>query len=205
MKRRGVPLPGRPELSGQPWDTDTPGLHPVGAAGGSSIGLALYSLGRLEVDAGSLDDALPLLEEALLLLRRIDDRRGVALTLNGLGRAALRRGLPLQAEPLVREALAAFAELGNRVDVPECLEELAFIADAVDQPLAAARLLGAAAAMRSLTGAVTTVDESAVSDLTQRLSADPQHAAAYHDGSRFSLEQAVAYALSLAHANNAGA
>jgi len=171
----------------------------------SSIGLALYSLGRLEVDAGSLDDALPLLEEALLLLRRIDDRRGVALTLNGLGRAALRRGLPLQAEPLVREALAAFAELGNRVDVPECLEELAFIADAVDQPLAAARLLGAAAAMRSLTGAVTTVDESAVSDLTQRLSADPQHAAAYHDGSRFSLEQAVAYALSLAHANNAGA
>jgi tetratricopeptide (TPR) repeat protein len=164
-----------------------------------AIGLALYSLGRLEVDAGSLDAAGPLLDEALGLLRRIGDRRGVALTLNGLGRAALRRGLPLQAEPLVAEALAAFAELGNRVDIPECLEELALIAEAKGQPPVAARLLGAAGTLRSLTGAYTSIDEQAIADLRRRLGDDAQLQAALHDGSRFSQEQAVAYALALSN------
>lgn len=165
----------------------------------AAIGLALYSLGRLEVDAGSLDVAGPLLDEALVLLRRIGDRRGVALALNGLGRAALRRGLPLQAGPLVAEALAAFAELGNRVDIPECLEELALIAGAKGQPLAAARLLGAAGTLRDLTGAYTSIDEPLLTALRRQLGGDPQHAAALQDGSRFSQEEAVRYALALSN------
>ena len=110
---------------------------------------------------GSLLEAQPLLGEALTLLRRIGDPRGVALSLNGLGRAALRRGEPAEARSAYRAALVTFAELGNRIDIPECLEELALVAEASGQALRAARLLGAASAMRNVTGARFSVDEQA--------------------------------------------
>ncbi len=163
----------------------------------SAIGLALYSLGRLEVDCGSLEEAQPLLEEAVDRLRRIGEARGVALTLNGLGRVALRRGQPAEAESLVRQALVTFAELGNLVDIPECLEELAFAADASGRLLRTARLLGAAAAMRSITGAIIASDERLVAALLRRIAADPQQQAALQEGAHFSQEQAVAYALAV--------
>ncbi len=163
----------------------------------SAIGLALYSLGRLEVDHGSVEEAQPLLEEALDILRRAGDPRGVALALNGLGRAALRRNDPALADRLIRDALVTFAELGNRIDIPECLEELAIVTDACGHAGRAARLLGAASAMRNVTGARFSVDEQAIARLLLRMSEDPELKAALVEGNQLSQEQAVAYALSL--------
>ena len=162
----------------------------------SAIGLALYSLGRLEVDHGSVEEAEPLLDEALAILRRAGDPRGVALVRNGLGRAALRRNEPAAADRLIRDALVTFAELGNRIDIPECLEELAIVAKACGHTERAARLLGAASAMRNVTGARFSVDEQVIAQLLLRMSEDPQCKAALLEGNQFSQDQAVGYALS---------
>jgi predicted ATPase/DNA-binding SARP family transcriptional activator len=161
----------------------------------SAIGLALYSLGRLEVDYGSLEAAQPLLQEALEILQRIEDPRGVALALNGLGRAALRRGEPRAAEALLRSALATFAELGNRIDIPECLEELALVAEACDEHLRSAQLLGAAAAMRAITGARFSVDKQALAGILHQIGADGAYKAAFAEASHWSQDEAVVYAL----------
>ncbi|MFN8467643.1 MAG: BTAD domain-containing putative transcriptional regulator [Caldilineaceae bacterium] len=162
----------------------------------SAIGLALYSLGRLEVDHGSVEEAQPLLEEALDILRRAGDPRGVALALNGLGRAALRRNEPAVADRLIRDALVTFAELGNRIDIPECLEELAIVAAACGHDVRAAWLLGAASAMRDVTGARFSVDEQAIAHLLLHMSENPEWQAALVEGNQLSQEKAVAYALS---------
>ncbi len=89
-----------------------------------------------------------------------------------------------------------FAELGNRIDIPECLEELALVAEACGQELRAARLLGAASAMRNVTGARFSVDEQAVAGMLLRMSEDPERKAALVEGNHFSQDQAVVYALS---------
>ena len=72
-----------------------------------------------------------------------------------------------------------------------------------DQPLAAARLQGAAAALRSLTGAFLTIDALAVADLRRQLAGDLQREFAFQEalqeGGRLNQAQAVAYALSLSN------
>ena len=88
------------------------------------------------------------------------------------------------------------AELGNRIDIPECLEELAIVAEACGRAVRAARLLGAASAMRTVTGARFSVDEQAIARMLLRGSEEPQWKAALVEGNQMSQEQAVAYALS---------
>lgn len=161
----------------------------------SAIGLALYSLGRLEVDHGSVEEAQPLLEEALEILQRAGDPRGWRWHATGW-RVALRRGDPAAAEQFIRDALVTFAELGNRIDIPERLEELALVAATCGRELRASQLLGAASAMRSVTGARFSVDEQAIARLLLRISENPEWKAALVEGNQLSQEQAVAVALS---------
>ena len=86
--------------------------------------------------------------------------------------------------------------MGNRIDIPECLEELAIVAAACGRDERAARLLGAASAMRNVTGARFSVDEQAIARLLLRMSEDPPCKSALVEGHQLSQEQAVAYALS---------
>jgi DNA-binding CsgD family transcriptional regulator len=62
-----------------------------------------------------------LLEEALVILRQMDDQLGIALMLRHQGEAERRRGDAAQAEALLVEALALFRELGVQQSVASTL------------------------------------------------------------------------------------
>ncbi len=71
-----------------------------------------------------------------------------------LGRLALARGDRTAAESLHHEALAGIAERGFRIGLAPALEALAAVAEALESATEAARLLGAAGAIRSDLGLV---------------------------------------------------
>ena len=81
------------------------------------------------------------------------DKQGQATALINLSRAALYQGAAPQAAAHGLESLVLLRELGDREGLAECLEVLAGAAGALDQPLRAAQLFGAAEALRESIGA----------------------------------------------------
>ena len=115
---------------------------------------------------------------------------------------ARRRGEVAEAEALQREALALYQELGDQRGCARGLEELASTAGVAGQGERAARLLGAAAAVRETIGAPQPPQEQ--TDVEQAVAAaraalgEEAWAAAYAAGRALSLEQAIAEALARA-------
>ena len=106
---------------------------------------AATNLGRCLACLGDVAAAVPLLEEALLLRRRIGDQRGVANTLHHLADALERNGELLRAQALADEALAIARTVGDRFVTVRALiglgrvayarRELDSAADYLDQAL----------------------------------------------------------------------
>ncbi len=115
-------------------------------------GLALSFLGALAYAQDALPLATSRFEEALLDQRGVDDRWGIGFSLVGLGYAARDRGDSARAAASFAEGLARFTELGDRRMIALALDGVAGLAIAWRQPERAARLLGAAAAMRETGG-----------------------------------------------------
>jgi predicted ATPase/transcriptional regulator with XRE-family HTH domain len=122
------------------------------------IALHLIGLGRVACAGGAAGRAGRLLEEARERLERLGDRRSLAACQRALALAAWDRGDGVRARALLGESLAACRALGDREGIAGCLEGLAAVAagrddaDAADDaggPAQAARLLGAAAALRA--------------------------------------------------------
>jgi predicted ATPase len=165
-----------------------------------AVGLSLYSLGRLYVDH---DETMwqrtalaePLLREALALLEAQQDARGTALALNALGRLALFEGRPGEAAAPIRAALERFAALGNAVDIAECLEELAQIAAAEGNAARAARICGAAEALREHLGVPAQPHHTTFVQTLRRQVAEATWAGAWAEGRRLSQAEAVEAAL----------
>jgi non-specific serine/threonine protein kinase len=87
-------------------------------------------------------------EEALRLSEAAGDREGRARAIHGLAYIAYKsRDYPRAAE-LSRETLAARWKMDDHYDLPASFEDLADIAGQTGRPLAAARLYGAAEALR---------------------------------------------------------
>jgi predicted ATPase/DNA-binding SARP family transcriptional activator/DNA-binding CsgD family transcriptional regulator len=160
----------------------------------------LFMMGYLELAHGNDERATTLLEEAIAGSREVGDKGIVAFSLQGLGMAATLRGEPERAEALLKESLAIVVEQGiSKADVAESLEGLAGAAVALGQHLRAARLWGAAGALREVS--------RPWSD-TERLLHEPWLVAArshldeatweeaFADGKAMGLEEAVEYALS---------
>ncbi len=123
----------------------------LGEAEGSAW--ALLSLGVAAQYRGELERARRLLGESRALAERIGFREGVAWAAHELGLVALRQRDPA-AETLLREGLAIHRELGDRWRTASVLEDLAQAAVAAEppRPERAARLLGAAQAVRDEIG-----------------------------------------------------
>jgi non-specific serine/threonine protein kinase len=121
-----------------------------------AIAWAGVTLFYLAVSASLLQDyarSHALAEEALRLCRQAGFASGMAMTFGRLGSQAFTEGDFAAAERHFREALALRLELDDRYGMANQLTELAYVAAAAGEEERAARLDGAAAALRQVTGA----------------------------------------------------
>jgi DNA-binding NarL/FixJ family response regulator len=127
------------------------------------------------------------------------DTRGVAFTLLNLGKLLLSRNDIDRATAATREGLTLAAELGDRELIATGLERAATVAAAHDQRPRALRLLAAADALRERIGVPLAAAERAVTELALGASwtdrASPSLHAVWEAGRRYTIEEAVASAL----------
>jgi non-specific serine/threonine protein kinase len=112
---------------------------------------ASSNLGRLAEAKGDHVRARDYLERALVVFRELGDRRGSASTLNSLGLVLEAEGDREGARQSLRESLTIFHQLGELRRISSLLNALGGLESAEDPPLAA-RLLGAAEAIRGQMG-----------------------------------------------------
>jgi predicted ATPase/class 3 adenylate cyclase len=117
------------------------------------IAVSLNNLAMVAHEQGEFDQAEELYSESLTLFHQVNDARGIAATLSNRGALMNDQGNARQAEAFFSESLSILKELGQRDDIIECLEGFAGIALLSGQPRRAARLLGAAQALRETIGA----------------------------------------------------
>jgi tetratricopeptide (TPR) repeat protein len=120
---------------------------------GDAWGLAwsLYTLAFLKLAQGDLVQAQPALHAALAQLRQQSMPFGAFRTLLALGHTRFEQGDLVRAEALYREGLALCREAPFLTIITTGLEGLAMVVAARGQPLRAARLRGAAEALREMT------------------------------------------------------
>ena len=125
------------------------------------ISFALSGLGELAVRQGQYEHAQRFLEESLALRRAHGDLWGTGTSLGSLGWAALRQGDYARMRAVLKESIAVRLDIGDRSGIAWCLEKLAEGAlfesrarSSRDGLARAARILGAAAAIRAPLGSV---------------------------------------------------
>ena len=114
---------------------------------------SLISLGTVARYQGEAEHAAALLTESRALAEGIGFREGIAWCCEQLGLLAAVDGDP-GAITLLRRSLELHSELRDRWRMSSVLEDLAAIAQALDRAPSAARLLGAAEAIRDAIGTV---------------------------------------------------
>lgn len=116
---------------------------------GNQHGVAgsLNNLGSVLLDQGDYQRARHRYGEALEIYRTLGDRRGAAIALNGLGLAAMRLGDEACVRAL-RESLELRVAIADKLGIAKSLESLAALAGWQRHAEAAARLAGAADALR---------------------------------------------------------
>jgi len=161
---------------------------------------SLSQLGLVARKHGDYELARTYYDESLAIQRELGDRRGIATTLRNLGLVAWHQGAVARAAEFLEESLIMRKAQGNRTGIAECLEGLARVAE---PPERAAKLLGAATALREAVG--TPLPPAERSDHDRLLEAvrtplGPEaFAAAWDQGRAMSLEDAVGEALRSPH------
>lgn len=162
----------------------------------------LTFLGLAAVDEGDHDRAVARFEESLVLNRELGDRRGIALCFTCLGMTELSRGDRERAAAPLEEALRQLQDRGDRVGIATGLLGLAGVALSRGRPARAARLWGAAEALREAIGLPLTPFVRSHYDYEGDLAAaragldEQSFAAAWSEGRAMTPEQATEYALS---------
>ena len=114
-----------------------------------AVGFALDLLATLAYREGREAPAAALAKQALCLPRRRQPQELIGSALRTIGLAALRRGDDERAAAVHLQRLTLYRRLGIWGSVAACLEDLADVAAARDQPVQAVRLFAAADAMRN--------------------------------------------------------
>ena len=121
------------------------GAEPITARALGGLGAALLNLGDLARARAALD-------EALVVIRRYEDRWGLAIVLLFLGHVDLAEGDIAHAQAAMSEAGSLFQETGNMVYLPSYLGGLVELAAAQGDFERAAELAGACNALRKQIG-----------------------------------------------------
>jgi predicted ATPase/class 3 adenylate cyclase len=153
------------------------------------------------IGQGDLDSAVPQLERSLALCRELGDRRSAAMALFVLGVTELRRGNLERGATLLEEGAHISRELGDRLGAPYFAEGLAKLSAMRSRPVRAAKLWGAAEALREQEGVSLSKFDRANSDYERDLALvrsaldEATFDAAWAEGRAMSFEQAVGYLL----------
>jgi predicted ATPase/DNA-binding CsgD family transcriptional regulator len=172
--------------------------------GGSTQGVAWarHDLGLLARDRGDLGTAAGLLRVSLRDFRELHYPWAVAWSAWGLGTTLSAQGGWEEARPLLAEALQIYAEGNDPRGVAQCLEALAHIACEQAHFETAARLIGAAAALRARVAASPPDAEQARTSAVERVLATALGAEAaeqlMHAGRTMPAQQAVDLAMAVA-------
>jgi predicted ATPase/class 3 adenylate cyclase/Tfp pilus assembly protein PilF len=118
----------------------------------AGLSAAISNLGITAADADDFDRAEHLFEAALSLDRKLNDEWAVTVDANNLAVVHFERGDYGQAKRMSTQALRGFSENGDLDGVAESLEISAGIAGQTGDPVSAARLAGAADALRAAAG-----------------------------------------------------
>lgn len=178
------------------------------------IASALAGLGELAIRRAQYDRAAHLLEESLHLCQQLGDKWGLAIAFGSLGWLALRQRDFAEMRAMLRESLSVRMETGDKGGVAWCLEKLAEAAilqggvassaSRVEEFQLAARVFGAAAALRAPLGSV--IDpadkpeyERMISGLRTALG-EEAFTSAWAEGQAMALEQAITEAQQLTSA-----
>jgi len=162
---------------------------------------ALLGLGiipHLQADYGR---AAALYTEGLALFRELGDAFGIGNQLANLANVARDLSDFTEATRLHRESLEVRRTIRDRPGLAECFEGLAVCAAAEGQPHRAARLLGAAEALREAIGRpVEQADRAAHDRVVPAVRAalgEDVFVAAWAEGQALPLEEAIAYAYAM--------
>jgi DNA-binding NarL/FixJ family response regulator len=166
------------------------------------VAWARHDLGLLARDHGELARAAELLRASLRDFRELDYTWAVAWSAWGLGTTLSAQGRLEEACPLLAEALRIYTDVNDPQGVPQCLEALAHVATERAHYESAARLIGAAAALRERVAARPLDTEQARSSAMERMLAralGPQDAdTLVHAGRTMPVQQATDLALEVA-------
>jgi len=130
--------------------------------GSVRLGASLANLGQLESGAGRFDRAGEVLREALALDTEHGNLWGMTVDRHSLALVSLRAGRPAEARDLLFGMFEYLASSGNTSLLINTLELAAGITTGLDDPLRAARLAGAADALRQESGMLITDTEAAI-------------------------------------------
>ena len=161
--------------------------------------LAISNLGSIALERGEHASAAALSEQAYALFETLDDSEGMAFALVNQGLAALSERDHDRALELLRQALRRLAELEFADVIGYCFEGLAAVLAFTGKPEPAARLLGAAEALRDSLGVELAPAERQTHDETvaavQGALGEEAFSAEWRQGRGLALDEAIAYAL----------
>jgi non-specific serine/threonine protein kinase len=176
------------------------GFREEGSAQG--VAWARHDLGLLARDHGDLGSAAELLRASLRDFRELDYPWAVAWSAWGLGTTLTAQGRLEEGCPLLAEALRIYSDLNDPRGIAQCLEALAHVASERAHYESAARLIGAAAALRVRVAARQPDAEQARSSAVERVLAralGPQDAdTLMHAGRTMAARQAADLAMTVA-------
>ncbi len=189
------------------WDTSAEWHQRAEAGfrkGGNTQGVAWarHDLGLLARDRGDLDAAAELFRASLRDFRELDYPWAVAWSAWGLGTTQSSQGRLAEALPLLAEALRIYTSVNDPRGVAQCQEALAYVASEQARYETAARLTGAAAALRAgLAARPPDAEQARISALERVLvgALGPQDAdRLIHAGRTMSTQRAADLALAVA-------
>jgi tetratricopeptide (TPR) repeat protein len=170
---------------------------------GDRYGVAgsLLSMGEVSRCLEDYDASRPQFEESLAMWKALGEKWNLAMTLHNLGHVVHHQGSDAEARTIFTESLALFREVGARVGIAMCLAGIAGL-DAEAHPDRAARLFGAAEALREAAGVplqAADLDDHNRNVATARVRLDePLFRAMWEEGRAMTMEQAIVYALAQA-------
>jgi predicted ATPase/class 3 adenylate cyclase len=129
--------------------------------GGPRLATALSNLGLSTLRIGRVTRAREILEEGAHVARGLRDNWQLSSILGFLGWAALAEGRNPEASRFFLESLQLRQDVGERRYTADCLQGLAAVTAAAGDPLRAARLWGAAAALLDELGVAQTPADAA--------------------------------------------